>query len=214
LIRLVLLGAILAIVVAVWGVGKLQASADDSSTNAITAGQQMLTAMLDQETGLRGFINTHRQQFLEPYRNGRASLEMTIAAARRNSTDSTDERNLNNMVVTARAWQRLAETELADLDAGGKATLAAAIHRKRMMDRFRAANRSFVADNNTTACTTGASPNGERSPRSSCSGSCSARSGGCCSSDRHAGIWCAGGAWCSLATRFRSPAPSARPSMS
>jgi CHASE3 domain sensor protein len=74
--------AVLAIAAAVWGVGRIQSSTDDASTHAITAGQQMLIAMLDQETGLRGYVNTHDQRFLEPYRNGRTRLETAPRTAR------------------------------------------------------------------------------------------------------------------------------------
>jgi CHASE3 domain sensor protein len=42
----------------------------------------MLIAMLDQETGLRGYVNTHDQRFLEPYRNGRTRLETAPRTAR------------------------------------------------------------------------------------------------------------------------------------
>src|SRR3954452_22150272 len=79
LIRVVLVTGIVVIAAAVWGVGRIQASADDASTHAISAGQQMLIAMLDQETGLRGYINTRDVRFLDPYRTGRTHLETAIA---------------------------------------------------------------------------------------------------------------------------------------
>jgi diguanylate cyclase (GGDEF)-like protein len=145
-IRVVLVVAILAIAAAVWGVGRIQSSADDYSTHAITAGQQMLIAMLDQETGLRGYINTRDQRFLEPYRSGRTRLEAAIAAERRYATDSNDRPLIGAQVATARRWQRLAEAEIGKVNTGGRATIPDALSRKALMDSFRAVNARFLAD--------------------------------------------------------------------
>lgn len=146
LIRVALVAAVLVIAGAVWTVGQVQTSADDSSTRAISGGEQMLIAMLDQETGLRGFINTGQSRFLEPYQSGRQHLETAIATAKRNATDRADHRLLTAQIAIARRWQKLAETELARLHAGGKAKVADAVARKRVMDRFRRLNASFITD--------------------------------------------------------------------
>jgi diguanylate cyclase (GGDEF)-like protein len=146
LIRAVLVTGIVVIAAAVWGVGRIQSSADDSSTHAIAAGQQMLIAMLDQETGLRGYINTRRQSFLEPYRQGRTHLETAIADARAHATDAADRRLINAQVAAARRWQALAEQGLSRLQGSGAASTADALRRKAVMDRFRAANASFMTD--------------------------------------------------------------------
>ena len=106
----------------------------------------MLIAMLDQETGLRGFINTRRGLFLEPYVNGRTHLETAIAGARRYATQPDDRKLLTQQVAIARQWQGLAEPALAQAEAGLKAPVADALARKRVMDRFRALNAAFVAD--------------------------------------------------------------------
>src|SRR3954467_14489109 len=140
LIRVVLVAGILAIAAAVWGVGRIQSSADGSATHAITAGQQMLIAMLDQETGLRGYINARDDHFLEPYRAGRTRLETAIPDVRRFATDGDDKPLIAAQVTAARRWQRLAESELTKVDAGGRPTIADAFHRKSFMDRFRAVN--------------------------------------------------------------------------
>jgi diguanylate cyclase (GGDEF)-like protein len=145
MIRVVLIVAILAIAAAVWGVGRIQSSADDSATRAIDAGQRMLIAMLDQETGLRGYINTRDDRFLEPYRGGRARLETAIAEQRQYAHDADDRPRIAAEVALARAWQRQAETQVADVDAGKRARIADALRRKGGMDRFRAANAEFIA---------------------------------------------------------------------
>jgi diguanylate cyclase (GGDEF)-like protein len=145
-IRILLATAIVLIAAAVWGVGRIQASADDSSTRAIAAGQGMLIAMLDQETGLRGYVNTRVQEFLEPYRRGRESLDLELAIARRYSTDKQDERGVTIQMNFARRWQALAELELTQIDRGRGATIPGARRRKAIMDQFRQANADFVTD--------------------------------------------------------------------
>jgi methyl-accepting chemotaxis protein len=105
-----LLATSVVIVAAVWGVGRLQSSADDASTHAIAAGQQMLIAMLDQETGLRGYVSTRAREFLEPYRRGRTSFDVQLAAADRYATDPADKHNIAAQMQMARQWQKLAES--------------------------------------------------------------------------------------------------------
>jgi len=144
-IRVILVVAILAIAGAVWGVGRIQSSADDSSTHAITAGEQMLIAMLDQETGLRGYINTRKLQFLEPYRKGRTHLETAIANERQYANGPDDAPSVNAQIRIARQWQRLAEQEVAGVLAGKPATVREAADRKAVMDDFRMANARFLA---------------------------------------------------------------------
>src|SRR3954469_14976762 len=106
LIRVVLVVAILAIAAAVWGVGRIQSSADDSSTHALSAGEQMLISMLDQETGLRGYINTHDRRFLQPYLSGRSRLETAIADRRRYASGADARPYIAAAIEPARRWQR------------------------------------------------------------------------------------------------------------
>jgi diguanylate cyclase (GGDEF)-like protein len=145
LIRVVLVVAILAIAAAVWGVGRIQSRTDDNSTRAITAGQQMLIAMLDQETGLRGYINTRDARFLDPYRRGRTHLETAIAHANQYATDGDDGPLVEGQVNIARRWQRFAEAEVAAVLAGKRPRTADAVRRKTVMDQFRRANARFLA---------------------------------------------------------------------
>jgi diguanylate cyclase (GGDEF)-like protein len=144
-IRIFLVAALVSIAAAVWGVGRIQSSADDSSTRAIAAGQQMLIAMLDQETGLRGFINTQDDRFLQPYIKGRARLETAIADERRYADHGDDRPQIEAQVAAARRWQRLGEIEVAGIKADRPPALSDALARKAVMDVFRAANARFTA---------------------------------------------------------------------
>jgi CHASE3 domain sensor protein len=144
LIRLVLVTAIVVIAVAVWGISRIATSADDASTRAIDSGQRMLIAMLDQETGLRGYINTRDIRFLDPYRIGRTHLETAIADEQQNAGDAADKPRVAAQVDAARQWQRLAEDEVAKVLAGERPRTSDALRRKAVMDRFRVANARFL----------------------------------------------------------------------
>jgi diguanylate cyclase (GGDEF)-like protein len=143
--RGLLVSAIALIAVVVWGTGRIQSSADDYSTRSLAAGQDMLIAMLDQETGLRGYINTRRQAFLAPYRHGLADFARAAAEAHRYSTDKQDAERIRAQAVTADQWQALAGPEIAAVAAGQKfGSIAAARKRKAIMDRFRRQNEAFM----------------------------------------------------------------------
>ena len=62
-------------------------------------------AMLDQETGLRAFLLTEDEQFLEPYEAGRDELARQDAAARRAFADDADQlRLLDAKEAAEAAW--------------------------------------------------------------------------------------------------------------
>jgi diguanylate cyclase (GGDEF)-like protein len=145
LIRVVLLTAIAVMAAAVWATGQVQSSADRDSTAALTSGQRMLIAMLDQETGLRGYINTHRFSFLDPYRTGRNNFDRFVTEARANASDRGDLDRIDRQVMIARQWQALAEPTLAEVAAGREPSVASMNGRKAAMDRFRQANSDFIA---------------------------------------------------------------------
>jgi methyl-accepting chemotaxis protein len=81
------------------------------STRVIRYLDAFRSAMLNQETGLRGFLITGRETSLEPYRSGRAALEDTVGRL-----DEMIGRNgeasslLAEATTAARAWQ----TEIGD----------------------------------------------------------------------------------------------------
>ncbi|RYF23667.1 MAG: HAMP domain-containing protein, partial [Oxalobacteraceae bacterium] len=63
-------------------------------------------AMLNQETGLRGYLITGRDSSLEPYRAGRPALDETIDRLRALTSEDTDtSRLLAEAVTAARTWQ-------------------------------------------------------------------------------------------------------------
>ncbi|MDE4914734.1 CHASE3 domain-containing protein [Methylobacterium sp. 092160098-2] len=78
----------------------------DHSTLVIRNLDGFRTAMLNQETGLRGYLITGRESSLEPYRAGRPALDETINRLR--SLIGVDPERMSllaDAVTAARAWQ-------------------------------------------------------------------------------------------------------------
>ncbi len=73
--RLLLAAAVIVIAVSVWGVSAQQRGGADRVFDETRSAEQMLAAMLDQETGVRGFALTRQDTFLEPYRRGTTAFD-------------------------------------------------------------------------------------------------------------------------------------------
>src|SRR4051794_24490576 len=144
---LLLLGTLLS-GIAVGAPAADQRSSSERNYELNRGAQQMLPAMLDQETGVRGYVLTADRRFLEPYRAGRADVaaaERSILAEAAGDGDLTDA--IAESAQIAASWQQEAQ-ETVDLVAdrgGGGRNSAAALRRKAIMDRFRAANARVQA---------------------------------------------------------------------
>ncbi|MCJ2087763.1 methyl-accepting chemotaxis protein [Methylobacterium sp. E-005] len=87
---------------------QLQEATDalDRSTQVVRSLDAFRTAMLNQETGLRGYLITGRESSLEPYRAGRPALDETITRLTTLiGNDAERSRLLTDAVTAARAWQ-------------------------------------------------------------------------------------------------------------
>jgi hypothetical protein len=107
---IVLVLGVLIAAIAVWAPAAEQRSSSERSYSLTRGAQDMLTAMLDQETGLRGYILTGDRRFLEPYRAGRADVERAERALLRQAGGHD---GLTAIVAQssqiAMTWQQLAE---------------------------------------------------------------------------------------------------------
>ncbi|MCW2541390.1 MAG: diguanylate cyclase [Frankiales bacterium] len=118
---------------------------------AVTAARQTesavaeLTAMLDQETGMRGFLlNNGGEDFLAPYLSGQgAYAQARIEVGRDAAGDRTSMRLATAEEAAARAWQDLAADRIAARRRGSpdsQTTAAQAGLGKQLMDQFRSLN--------------------------------------------------------------------------
>ncbi|HYI37301.1 MAG TPA: diguanylate cyclase [Thermoleophilaceae bacterium] len=146
--RLLLAAAVLVIAVSVWGVSAQQRSTADRVFDETRSAHQMLAAMLDQETGVRGFALTRQDTFLEPYRRGTVAFERALRRARALVHEDDTRRQLEAQAAAARRWHRLADEELLLLRMrpDQRFNLARAEARKRAFDRFRTLNGRLSGD--------------------------------------------------------------------
>jgi diguanylate cyclase (GGDEF)-like protein len=110
------------------------------------AGQRLLTAMLDQETGARGYLVTRQERFLAPWYRGQAELAAALAESRSLSTgDAPLLQALDEQAQLSRMWHAAVAAEIARLRATGRRpSTEAAVFQKSNMDDFRQLNSLFL----------------------------------------------------------------------
>jgi diguanylate cyclase (GGDEF)-like protein len=135
--RLLLAVGIFAVSAAVWIVSETQRHTAERVFDESRAASRMLTAMLDQETGLRGFTIAHREEFLEPYVRGGQDFDEALANLRDLVDDSGQEATISSMALAARRWQRQATDAIARVRARAALNRAQIGARKEVFDEFR-----------------------------------------------------------------------------
>lgn len=149
-IRLLLLGAVALIAGAVWLAGERQHVAADRAFAEIESSEAMLTAMLDQESGLMGYVSTRRKSFLRRYESGRRRLEAAIQNAQEGvqEGDADEQQALTGQRAASRRFSDTAEPLIAAVRVDGARRLRAkaisAIDAE--VRAFRALNSELQAD--------------------------------------------------------------------
>jgi diguanylate cyclase (GGDEF)-like protein len=112
-----------------------------------TASQLMLTAMLNEETGARGYFETHDTIFLQPFTLGTSAFPQALAESRGYARgDSALQRALSDEAQRAAQWHAATQAQIDRLQRVGRApTVRQALAGKAMMDGIRAANASYNA---------------------------------------------------------------------
>jgi len=130
----------------VYGIQQMQRSARrvDHSDRVIAHANNLVKLMVDEETGLRGFLITRDPIFLQPYREANQQLEPEFTAlfglVRR---DPEQTARLQRLKTGFQAWQQ----EAAEAIAPPKPTFNSNLHmleRKREMDGLRAIADDFL----------------------------------------------------------------------
>jgi diguanylate cyclase (GGDEF)-like protein len=148
LIRALLVFAVAVVAASVWFAGRLQRDAVTTSYRQQQAVEEVLVAMLDQETGLRGFRLSGREEFLAPYHAGEERLQRIIGDARRHTPagERTTHALVDRSEALASRWHQLADDAVALARVKGSnavpSTNVAA--RKTLMDDFRAVNERLA----------------------------------------------------------------------
>lgn len=144
--------AILAAVAIVAGtviwISSLERSTANSGYRRTVVAQRLLTAMLDRETGLRGYLATANDSFLAPYRRGTTDFQAAVEEANGDVRAVPAAAGvLTEEVDYAAEWERLAESVIAQVRRAGvpRLGLVDALARKHLMDAFRDANGRYLA---------------------------------------------------------------------
>lgn len=147
-IRLVLAAAVLVIAGSVWLAARDERTSVQSAYVKSDRAQSLLVSMLDQETGLRGYVISGRPALLAPFKHGRARfasvMGVAIAASERDG-DTGARAALQRQSAIASRWQDLAESEIAMIrdHPGRRVAIVGVLTRKHVMDSFRAANAGY-----------------------------------------------------------------------
>src|SRR6476620_9615374 len=143
---LLLVAGVLLAAVAVWAPAVEQRASSERTYELTRSGQLMLTAMLDQETGVRGYLLTADRRFLEPYGRGRAAFD---GAEREVLREAGGDAEISGLVAEsagiASDWQHEAADAVEHVRRhGAGTTTSTALRRKVLMDRFRASNAQLI----------------------------------------------------------------------
>src|SRR3954470_12358947 len=135
-LRLPYLMPVLAVIVvaAVGGAAAVQRSTATTQADHLDDAHNLLTAMLDEETGLRGYLLNEREVFLAPFRKGTSDYDRYSTHIRSDLRD--DERGLALVARGAALWSHwheLAEEQIAGQRRAGRrvTSVPAALERKR-----------------------------------------------------------------------------------
>lgn len=139
--------AMIALALSVGLTALVQIRAARQATERTEAAQGMLIAMLDQETGLRGYNLNGLEEFLTPYQTGARDFRRAAADARRSMTG-----DVNGLAIIGEQAEIAAEWRALARDAVVEAERRTAVHaeptgareRKAVMDRFRVANTDYL----------------------------------------------------------------------
>ena len=111
------------------------------------AGQRLLTGMLDQETGARGYFQTRQTRFLTPYYTGQVGFRSALADSRRLvGGDQALEQSLDEQADQNGVWLSATGGQIAELRASGRRPSAAdALAGKVLVDGFRRLNAAYAS---------------------------------------------------------------------
>ncbi len=146
--RVVLLAtiAVLLIAGAEYGAGRIERDSAVRAAQRMQASQGLLTAMLDEETGARGYFETGRRAFLQPWYGGVSAFAGALARSRRLAAGDTElGDDLDAQAVRAGAWHTTVAAEIDhELATGGRPAVGRALADKMLFDQFRAANAVYL----------------------------------------------------------------------
>ncbi len=133
---------------AVFAAGRINRTSIIHADQQEQAGQSMLTAMLDQESGARGYFVTRRPQFLEPWSEGTSQFAQALATSRQ--IDAGDRSLTQSLADQAQAAQQWRATVLGEIDrvtaSGRLPSLSQSLTALAQMETFRSDNAVYASE--------------------------------------------------------------------
>jgi len=122
----------------------------EHSADILAAAQRLLLAAVNSETGVRGYIITADNAFLEPYNDGKASFDAEAATLRAALAGRPEQLGrLEKVVSIELQWRsQISEPEIAEVRANSADVATAKVHTgqgKALKDQVRAAVADLVA---------------------------------------------------------------------
>ena len=132
---------------AVFSAATLASDSAEHAARQQNASEAMLTAMLNQETGARGYFETRSRTFLKPFDQGAQSFPQALSDSRSLAGhDPVLQVALTQEAQVSAAWHAAAQAQIMRLETSGRApSVVQALAAKTTMDNFRAANTGFDA---------------------------------------------------------------------
>ncbi|MGA2010189.1 MAG: CHASE3 domain-containing protein [Solirubrobacteraceae bacterium] len=136
---------------AVFAAGRIDRDGVVTADARQQAGQRLLTAMLDEESGGRDFLLTRRPALLAPLYRGATDFAAALAASRR--LDRGDSSLIGSLIGSlidqahrSAAWQAALQAQIAAArSTGARPTVAQSLTADALMDAFRDANTLYAS---------------------------------------------------------------------
>jgi PAS domain S-box-containing protein len=139
---------IMLVLIFLWQLNSLLDAADwvDHADQVIAQTHTIQTLLIDQETGLRGYVITGEQDFLDPYRQSQLSIVPTLGALSGLVSDTPTQLDLIGALRTNYdRWLRYASALIDVRDQGGDyAAIVKQREGKQLMDAMRAQVQSLL----------------------------------------------------------------------
>jgi diguanylate cyclase (GGDEF)-like protein len=107
------------------------------------AGQRLLIAMLDEETGSRGYFETRETRFLQPWYQGQVDFATALRASRRlGAGDAPLQQSLSEQAADNSQWLGTVSRDIERLQVTGRRpTVSDEVAQKVLVDNFRELNQ-------------------------------------------------------------------------
>jgi PAS domain S-box-containing protein len=146
-VMLVVASPVLLIALGLYATAHLERNAALLGASRQKASELLLTAMLNQETGTRGFFQTRMVVFLQPWTQGTKAFASGLPEVRTLVAGNAElERMLDRQAQVAARWQAVTRTAIAVTERSGRLpSIGESLRQKALMDRFRVLHASFGA---------------------------------------------------------------------